>query len=148
MTAPILKSSLGDGGAAMDESHGAPNRLLPVLQAMAKETGLRLRIVSTPTVSVLDSTVLVRDGVLQFWNVAIADTGSGNSTDLELQVNGTPVATVSVDNTYADDLVFVTELDPPVQVNEGDTVSVEATAIATGVGELTSDFVVQAVGIE
>lgn len=149
MTAPTLKRSLGDGGAAIDESHGAPSILRAVLQAVAKETGPRVQSSdATPGAGTLATYNVLRDGVLQSFRAQAGTTGTANSTDLELRVNGAAVASLSIDNTDADDTIAEGTTSSPVQVIEGDVITIEATAVATGAADLDTDTVVQAAVVE
>jgi hypothetical protein len=149
MTAPVLKRSLGDGGAAIDESHGAPSTLRVALASIAKDAGPRLGASnSAPAVATLDTLVATRPGVLQSFRMSMGTTGTAGSTTAELRKNGNAVASLTIANTETDGTQKESTIAPAEQVAAGDVLTIEVTAIPTAGAYLSADAVLQAVEVE
>lgn len=102
MTTAILKGLTGEAGAGFDESHGAPNRLVVVLQALA-DSGSNLDVTqATIAAATIASRVVDKATRLLNLSVSVAVCGTAGDTDIDVEVNGTVVATLTVDNADAD----------------------------------------------
>ncbi len=118
MSTATLKKSLGDAGAAIDESHGAPSILREVMTSLAEDgSSLDAYQVTVATATLL-SRIVEKATKLRSFKAAMADTGSAGDTDVEVQINGVAVTAtqLTIDNTDTDGQVFssgVLDVDVP-----------------------------------
>lgn len=139
MTAPVLKKSLGEGGAFIGDSHGDDN-LLAVLTNMVKAgTPLAVRQATIAT-GILIRMVMQFDGVIGDLGLTVGTTGTGGSTQVVINKGGTVLATTpaAVANTDADGISSSTDLstDPAAAFVKGDIIDIEVTVAPTAGADL------------
>lgn len=131
MTA-TLKQSLGEGHAFFSDEHGDDN-LLDVLKAVAEGPNQLSAHQTTIATAVLTGMVAYKAFRLKSFSAAIATTGTAGSTVVELNHNGTAVASITIANTDADGTVTHVDLD--LAIAKGDTLEIEVdTAPTAGSG--------------
>ena len=148
MTTAVLKKSLGEAGAFIDESSGRPSRLLEVLTAMVEGLAERLTgAQSTPATAVLSSVLadkaLDMDASIQ---LNMGTTGTSGAATAELKVAGAIVASATVDNTDADGTT--NSGTGTVSVKAGDLVELEVTAIPGSGADLVATGRLRPVTVE
>jgi hypothetical protein len=149
MSTAILKRSLGDAGAAIDESHGAPNILRQVLQALAEDGVQHSVYQATIATATLFSMIVDKATILRNFRAAAATTGTANDTDVEVQVNGVAVAAtqLTIDNTEANG-TKKNSGDLTTALAAGDLVEIVVTAAPTGGAGLTASMRLGGVTVE
>lgn len=146
MSRATLKRSLGEAGAFFDESNGQDN-LLAVLQALAASSGETIGYSqATPTTGIKGA--LLCDSPTKLSNVymkAVVAGTAGTST-VAVLVNSVSVATLSVGNAEADGTYkgLAIELD----LEAGDLVELEVTAVGTGATGLSATVRLKPVDVE
>jgi hypothetical protein len=152
MTAPTLKKLLGEAGAGMDQSHGAPSVLREVLTAMAKAgTPLNAAQVGAVSTGVKAAVVAPFDGVIGDIAARLGTCGTAGSTTVVVNKNGTPLATgVAVAHDVADGEAQLADLsgDAAAEFSAGDYIEVEVTAVATGAADLDVSLSLRSVKVE
>ena len=153
MTAPVLKRSLGEAGAAIDESHGAPSRLYDVMKALLK-AGVPLQAAQAGAISagVKARTVAQFDGVIGDIGVRVGVCGTAGSTTVVVNKNGTPLATApaAIANTDPDPTSVSKDLsgDAAAAFVKGDVIDIEVTAAGTGATDLDATLHLRPASIE
>ncbi len=126
----VLKKSLGEAGAFIDESNGRPSRLLEVLTALVNGLAESLSLSEVnPSTGVKEVLVVDQDTSYEAtMRVKVGTTGSSSSTTVELQVNGSVLITLDIDNTDPDGTIkFDTAL---IDLKQDDVVELEVTSVA------------------
>lgn len=131
MTA-TLKTSLGEAGAFVDDSHGDDN-LYDMMVALAEGPNALTAHQATVAAAVLTGMVAYKAFKLKSFSVALAVCGTAGSTIVEINHNGTAVGSVTIAHDDADGTVSHVDLDVDVAV--GDTLEIEVdTAPTAGSG--------------
>lgn len=147
MTA-VLKKSLGEAGAWIDESNGRPSRLYENLAALAEGSVNLTGDQASPSVAALTSFVAAKAMRLQSLALNMGTAGSAGQTDVAVDVDGTDVATATVDNADADGSTKLADLSIPVDIDAGSVVKLEVTVIPTGGANLTATAAFSALQVE
>lgn len=146
MSRATLKRSLGEGGAFIDDSNGQDN-LYAILAALASN-GPSLDVKeAAPTTGIKASKVVdvpTRIGTL-YTNIGTC--GSALQTDVRVRVNGTLITgTLTTDNAEADGTSKGLAYD--YELEAGDLVEIDFTAVATGAANVAASLKLQPVTVE
>ena len=151
MSTAILKRSLGDAGAAIDESHGAPSILRQVLTALANLIPPFLSAAQATVATGVQATACIDqagdyDIVLR---TDIGTTGTAGSTTVKAQQNGSDItnATTTTANTEADG-TSKRGAATSVTLAAGDIITINVTAAPTGGANGTYSLYLKPVHIE
>lgn len=147
MTA-VLKRSLGEAGAFIDESSGRASRLYEALAALAEGSMNLTGDQTTPSVAALSQFVATKAMRLQSLALNMGTAGSSGQTDVAVDVDGSDVATVTVDNADADGSTNLADLSTPVDIAAGSVVKLEVTAIPGSGANLTATAMFSALQVE
>ncbi len=147
MTA-VLKKSLGEAGAFIDESNGRPSRLHESLEALAEGSMDLTGDQGSPSVATLATFVAGKAMRLQSLALNMGTAGTGGQTDVAVDVDGADVATATVDNADADGSTALADLSTPVDVAAGAVVKLEVTAIPTGGANLVATAMFSGLQVE
>lgn len=110
MTAPVLPKTLGEGDAFFSKDHGNQT-LYDVLKKFVEcGTSLQARNASTITTGTKAGTVAQFDGVLGKAHMRAANNGSAGSTIVDININGTTVASLTLANTDTDGVDVSTDM--------------------------------------
>jgi hypothetical protein len=146
MSRATLKRALGEAGAFFDDSNGADN-LLAVLQALAASSGETIGYSqATPTTGIKGA--LLCDSPTKLSNVymkAVTAGTSGTST-VAVLVNSVSRATLSIGNAEADGTAKGLAID--IDLEAGDLVELQVTAVATGAATLAATVRLKPVTVE
>lgn len=147
-----LKQLLGNAGAGMDESMGFPPgcRLYDVLAELA-QGGVQTLTgrLATPAVEIMNGMILDRDTKLTKLRMAVGTTGTAGSTTCRVLKNGVAItgATLTIANTDADGSKDVTD-DLDVDLEAGDLIEIDLSAIPTAGADVTVTAVMSSVVVE
>lgn len=138
-----LKRLLGNAGAGIDESSGGYSRLYDVLKALALAAGdVLAATVASPSAAVIATLLVDQPTRLAGFGIDVGTTGTAGTTTVIVNKNGTPITavTLSVANTEADGTSKFIDVDDfgDVDLDQGDIVTIEVTAAATGVAALNA----------
>lgn len=138
MSTATLSKVLKEAQGLTDDSNGGVSSLYEVLAALAAGGGgdLSVPLIASPSVAVVATKPVARATRLGALAVTLSTTGTANSTDVDVLVDGVVVASASVDNTDADGVVDLSVLD--VEVPAGSLVTISVTAVATGAAGLAA----------
>lgn len=128
MTA-TLKKALGEGHAFLSDEHGSDN-LYKVLAALAEGPNPLTAHQATIATAVLAGMVAYKPMKLKSFSAAVATCGTDGSTVVELNQNGTAVASITIANDDADGTVTHVDLD--LDVAKGDVLEIEVATAPTG----------------
>lgn len=146
MSRATLKRSIGEAGAFFDDSHGEDN-LLAVLTALASSSGETIGYSqATPATGVKGALLADSKSKLSNIYVKVGTTGDANSTDFDVNVNGVQVGQLTVDNTEADGTSKGLALN--VDLEPGDLVELEVTAVATNAADASATVRLKPVTVE
>lgn len=146
MSRATLKASLGEGGAFLDDSNGDDN-LHAVLAALAASSGETIGYSqASPTTGIKGSLLCDSPTKLSNIYVKVGTTGSGLQTDFDVNVNGVQVAQLTVSNTEADGVSKGLSID--LDLEAGDLVELEVTAVATAVADASATVRLKPVTVE
>lgn len=137
MTA-TLKRALGEAGAFIDDSSGRPSRLVEALAALAEGSANLRGQQAVPATAVLDAMVAQLATKLQGLTLLMGTTGTATGAILELHVDGSAVASVTIDNTEDDGTVKSATLTAPIDVPAGSLVELVVAAIPTAGADLAA----------
>lgn len=146
-TAKIPQGMGRDAHAFLDASNGASN-LYDVLQALAKGSAgdVDSGLVASPAAAVIQTKLVHRDSRLGSLGLSVGTTGSAGTTTLTVNVAGSSVGSVSVENTDADGTVTREDL-TDVLVPAGSLVTLELTAVATGAANVVASAALEPVEV-
>jgi hypothetical protein len=138
MSKATLKKSLGEAGAFIDESNGAPNNLREVLVALAQAPAPLTAHQPTVATAVIGAMVADGPSTLTGFRTALAVCGTVGDTTVIVRRNGVavPGATLTTNNADADGTKKAVALD--VDVAEGDLIELVVTVAPTGGTGLTA----------
>ncbi len=146
MSRATLKRSLGEAGAFLDDSNGQDN-LIDVLQAMAASSGETIGYSqATPTTGIKGA--LLCDTPTQLANVYMkaGTCGTAGTNTVAVLVNTVSVATLSIGNAEADGTYKGLAID--LDLEAGDLVELQVTAVGTGVANLSATVRLKPVTVE
>jgi len=129
MTA-VLKASMGEAAAFLSDDHGEDN-LLKVLTALAGGSERLTYFQATPSTGDKARTLTTEATKLTALSLKMGTTGDANDTDLDVEVDGNVVASVSINNAEADGTVKSADLSTPVDIPAGSTVELVVSAVTT-----------------
>ena len=147
MSTATLKKSLGEAGAFFDDSNGEDN-LLDVLTALCN-TGEVITFkdsASPPTTGYKASLVCDVASRIGTLYINVGTTGTAGQTDVDVYVNGSSVAQATIDHTDADGTSTGVSVDE--DVDAGDLVEINVTAVATGAANVTGTLRMKPVTVE
>lgn len=145
MSRANLKKSLGEGGAFIGDSHGE-DRLLDVLTALANGGDSISAKQAVATTGIKASMVVDSPSRIGTLYVNVGTTGDGNQTDVDVLVNGVSKGQIIIDNTEADG--FKQGLAVNVDVEAGDLVEIDFTAVATNNANVAATVRMKPVTVE
>ena len=145
MSRATLKKSIGEAGAFFGDSHGEDN-LLAVLTALASAGETIGYSQATPTASVKGALLCDVKSKLSNIYVKVGTCGTAGQTDFDVNVNGVQVAQLSVDNAETDGISKGLAID--LDLDPGDLVELEVTAVATGVADASATVRIRPVTLE
>ena len=142
----ILKKSLGDAGAFVDDSSGKDN-LYDVLKALAQSGGQSLSAQqATIATATIGGLVAYGETQLQSLAIAVGTTGTAGSTTVQAHVNGVSQGELTVANTEANGIAKTLVL--AVDLVAGDLVELVVSAAPTGGADLTATARMSGVVVE
>lgn len=144
----VLKRSLGEAGAFIDESNGRPSRLYEVLAALAEGSVSAKGFQAVIATAVLDQFIAPTAMRLQAFLTNAGTTGSAGSTVVNVDVDGTDVATLTTLNTDADGITKTADLSTPVDIAAGSVVKLEVTTAPTAGADLTATAMFSGLQVE
>lgn len=147
MSRAILKQGLGEAGAYLDDANGNSTNLVGILQALAASSGENIGYSqATPTTGIKGAIVVDAPTTLSNVYVRAGTAGSSGVSTFKVNVNGVQVSAISIDNAEADGtakgLAIGRELEP------GDLVELEVSAVATGAAGLAATVRIRPVSVE
>lgn len=145
MNNTVLKKSMGEGGALLDESHGSAN-LYEVLAALALASTVLTAYAASPSNGVLTSMVVPVATRLRKLGVSVADTGSGSTTTVQIRKNGEVVGSISIGSAADDGTTELLDLD--VELEAGDVLDLNVSSAATESAGLTATAGLRPVEVE
>lgn len=145
MTA-TLKKFLGEGGAALDDSHGFDN-LYDVLKALAEVAGEKLHAYqATIATATIGGMVCDKAGTLTILRTSVGVCGTAGDTDVQVHLNGVSQGELTTDNADADGIKK--SLAFAVTVAAGDLIEIVVTAAPTAGSDLVASVTVLPVTVE
>lgn len=153
MTTPVLKLSLGESGAFVDESHGGPSILREVLKAIVDGTPPSITtdlLATLPGAGELGRFIADKAGEYEVsLQTLIEDAGSALTTSVEARLNGVVIAgTAVVTDNAEDDDTTKNGTASNLVLAVGDIVSIHATAVATDMTGLSTSLYLRPVRVE
>lgn len=146
MSRAILKRSLGEAGAFIDDSNGDTN-LHAVLAALCASSGEALAYTqATPTTGVKETILADSPTTLSTLYVKAGTAGTAGASTVAVLVNGVSKGTLTIDNAEADGTAKGLSLNLPIEA--GDEVSISVTAVATGAANLSATARLKPVTVE
>lgn len=146
MSRAILKRSLGEAGAFFDDSNGQDN-VLKVLQAIAASSGEAIGYSeATPSTGVKGALLCDTPTTLANVYVKAGTCGTSGQSDFDVNVNGVQVSQLSIDNAEADGTAKGLAIS--LELEAGDLVELEVTAVATGAADLAATVRLKPVTVE
>lgn len=134
MTAPVLSSSLGEGGAFIGDSHGNDNLLAILTNIVKAGAPLAVRQATIAT-AILIRQVAQFDGVIGDIGLHATVCGTAGSTVVKVNKNGTALATfpTAIEHDDADGTSSSTDLsgDAEAAFVAGDIIDIEVTTAPT-----------------
>lgn len=152
MTVPVLVKRLGEAGAGMDESHGAPSRLYDLMLALVTAgVPLVARQAGAITTGVKASMLVQFDGVVGDFGVSVGDCGSADATVVKVNKNGVALGTFHTIAHDGDDptvaTVDLSSLAAAAFV-KGDLITIEVTALGTDAADLDATLALRPATIQ
>jgi len=146
MSRATLKRSLGEGGAFIDDSHGEDN-LYAILAALASN-GPSLDVKeAVPTTGIKASKVVDAPSRIGTLYTNIGTSGTAGQTDVRVRVNGTLITgTLTTDTAEADGTAKGLAYDQELEA--GDLVEIDFTAVATDAANVAASLKLQPVKVE
>lgn len=146
MSRATLKRSLGEGGAFIDDSHGEDN-LYAVLAALASNGPSIDAKEATPTIGIKASKVVDAPTKIGTLYTNIGTTGTALQTDVRVRVNGSLITgTLTTDNAEADGTSKGLAYD--YELEAGDLVEIDFTAVATNAANVAASLKLQPVTVQ
>lgn len=147
MSRATLKRSLGEAGAFFDDSHGEDNLYAVLLALASNGPSIDTKVASPAGTGVILSKLVDVPSKIGTLYTYVGTTGSSGQTDIRVRVNGTLIAgTITFDNTEAGGLKKALAYD--YELEAGDLVEVDLTAIATAVADVAASLKFQPVTVE
>lgn len=146
MTA-ILKKSLGEAAAFISDEHGDDN-LYKVLSSLASGSARLDHFEAALSAASKAQLLAIEATKLTGFAMKLGTTGTAGQTDVDVEVDGAVVASLSVSNAEADGTYKALDLSTPIDIPAGSTVELVVSAVPTAGANLEASAVLSPVALQ